>query len=107
VGNAGWRVGAAIRTWRKTSGPAVSPAGTRPAETGPSGWRLPPHIRRAHWHRVRIATRNRMGNVTGNRSGEQGTDWHYEMRWYPPIPVNVSDQIPPGPTVRELEAKRA
>ncbi|MHB1592782.1 MAG: hypothetical protein ACYCO9_00410 [Streptosporangiaceae bacterium] len=98
VGNVGWRVGAALRTWRKANGPASSPAGP-----GSSGWRLPPHIRRAHWHRVRVATRDQAGNITGNCGGVQGTDWHYEMRWFPPTPVNVSGQTPLSPAVRELE----
>jgi hypothetical protein len=100
VGNVGWRVGAALRAWRKENGPGSPSAGT-----GPAGWRLPPHIRRAHWHRVRVATRDQAGNITGNRSGEQETDWHYEMRWFPPTPVNVSDQAPLAPSVREIEAR--
>jgi hypothetical protein len=97
IANVGWRVGAALRTWRKQAGPTSSPAGP-----GPSGWRLPPHIRRAHWHRVRVATRDEAGNITGSRSGEQGTDWHYEMRWFPPTPVGVSEQAPLAPAVRDL-----
>src|SRR6266702_2377379 len=73
IANVGWRVGAALRTWRKEARLTSSPD-----EPGPSGWRLPPHIRRAHWHRVRVATRDEAGNITGSRSGGQGTDWHYE-----------------------------
>lgn len=101
VGNVGWRVGAAIRTWRKNNGPGTGSATTPP---GPSGWRLPPHIRRAHWHRVRVATRDQSGAITGSRSGVQGTDWHYEMRWFPPAPVNVSADSPLAPAIREISA---
>jgi hypothetical protein len=95
VGNVGWRVGSAMRTWRR--GQPAAPTGRRL-----SGWRLPPHIRRAHWHRVRVATRAADGTVVGSRTGVQGVDWNYEMRWYPPTPVNVSDDVPPDPTVREV-----
>lgn len=66
------------------------------------GWRLPPHVRRAHWHRVRVANRDQTGAIVGNRTGAADVDWHYEMRWYPPAPVNVSNDEPP-PTVRGVE----
>jgi dTMP kinase len=46
IGDIGWRVGSALRTWRRET------ASSAPAEKpGVDGWRLPPHIRRAHWHR--------------------------------------------------------
>jgi hypothetical protein len=100
VGNLGWRTGASLRQWRK---PPQSQGGGEPVEEGPAGvggWRLPPHIRKAHWHRVRIAERDDDGQVIGSRSGLEGIDWHYEMRWYPPTPVNADDGI--APTVREI-----
>ncbi len=100
VGNVGWRVGAALRQARRP-GPAV---GLRdaddPGTPGLGGWRLPPHIRKAHWHRVRVAERNQLGEVIGNRSGVEGLDWHYEMRWYPPAAVNANPDA--APTVRDL-----
>lgn len=99
VGNVGWRVGAALRTWRNNPGNARE---TSQGPNGPSGWRLPPHIRRAHWHRVRVATRDKAGNIIGDRQGQQGIDWHYDMRWFPPTPVNVTEQSPVAPVVREL-----
>lgn len=65
----------------------------------PSGRRLPAHIRKAHWHRVRIAERDANGKVTGNLRGTQGIDWHYELRWYPPTSVNAEHGL--NPTVRD------
>jgi hypothetical protein len=93
--NVGWRIGAALRSWRTTSGSARAVDPRRV-----TGWRLPPHIRRAHWHRVRVATRGPDGSVVGSRTGEQGVDWAYEIRWYPPAPVNVDDAHPVDPVVR-------
>ena len=67
---------------------------------GIAEWRLPPHIRIAHWHRVRVAERDENGNVIGNRLGVEGIDWHYEPRWYPPTPVNADGGV--APAVRDL-----
>ncbi|WP_426562127.1 hypothetical protein ACPPVT_16520 [Angustibacter sp. McL0619] len=67
------------------------------------GWRLPPHIRKAHWHRVRVAVRDEAGVIVGDRAGQQGVDWFYELRWYPPTPVNVSPATTgPDPVVRKV-----
>jgi hypothetical protein len=88
VGHVGWRVGSALRTWRREHS---NGAGGQLGRAG-GGWRLPPHIRKAHWHRVRVAERNASGVVVGSRTGEQGVDWHYEVRWYPPTPVNADEQ---------------
>ncbi|MBY0291288.1 MAG: hypothetical protein K2X52_29735 [Mycobacteriaceae bacterium] len=93
IGNLGWRTGASLRQYRKQ-------AGERTGQAGITGWRLPPHIRIAHWHRVRVADRDENGNVIGNRLGVEGVDWHYELRWYPPTPVNVDSGI--APAVRDL-----
>lgn len=95
VGHVGWRVGGAIRSWRNAP-PAAAPV--RAGVAG--GWRLPPHIRKAHWTRVRIATRDEHGRVVGDRLGEQGADWSYELRWIPPTPVNAAAGVPP--TVRAV-----
>lgn len=99
IGNLGWRTGSALRQHRKP------PAGTHPSTlpagglTTPSGRRIPAHIRKAHWHRVRIAERDATGNVTGNLQGTHGVDWHYELRWYPPTLVNAEYGL--NPTVRD------
>lgn len=100
VANVGWRVGGALRKWRRA--PA---AGSETKEARAGGWRLPPHIRRAHWHRVRVATRDPSGHIVGNRYGEHGVDWDYQMRWFPPAPVNVNDEVKVPPTVRDLPAE--
>ncbi|HEY3505784.1 MAG TPA: hypothetical protein VGN37_23720 [Actinocatenispora sp.] len=98
VANLGWRVGSTLRTWRQH--PPANTAGS--AQDGASSERtLPPHIRRAHWHRVRIATRDNQGRIVGTTSGTHGVDWAYQMRWYPPTLVNT-DQAPP-PTVRGVD----
>jgi hypothetical protein len=91
--NLGWRVGAALRAATSTATDAT------PAT---SGRRLPPHLRAAHWHRVRVATRDDAGVIVGSTGGRQGEDWHYELRWYPPAAVNVTDGAGPAPVVRDL-----
>ena len=57
-------------------------------------------FRIAHWHRGRVADRDDNGNVIGNRLGVEGIDWHYELRWYPPTPVNADGGV--APAVRDL-----
>jgi hypothetical protein len=95
IGNLGWRTGAALRYARK------EPSGLAPLQTpGLGGWRLPPHIRKAHWHRVRVVERDQEGRAVGSRKGAEGVDWHYELRWYPPTPVNAGAGV--SPTVRNL-----
>jgi hypothetical protein len=91
IGHLGWRVGSAFR---QISG---SPARSGIAE---AGWLMPPHIRRAHYKRVRVATRDASGLITGNRSGVEGVDWVYETRWIPPTPVNAENGV--GPVLRVL-----
>ncbi|CAN3131773.1 Rv3651-like N-terminal domain-containing protein [Mycobacterium sp. smrl_JER01] len=93
IGNLGWRTGASLRQYRRQ-------AGERTGDVGIAGWRLPPHIRIAHWHRVRVAERDENGSVLGNRLGVEGVDWHYELRWYPPTPVNADGGV--APAVRDL-----
>lgn len=96
IGHLGWRTGAALRAWRRDAGEKGVTA-----RTGDSTWRLPPHICRAHWHRVRVAERDESGAIVGNRLGLEGVDWHYEVRWYPPTPVNAEEGA--DPVVRDLE----
>ena len=47
-----------------------------------------------------VAERDENGNVIGNRLGVEGIDWHYELRWYPPTPVNADGGV--APAVRDL-----
>lgn len=91
IGHLGWRVGSAFR---QISG--------SPSSSGISdgGWRMPPHIRRAHYKRVRVATRDAAGQIIGTRSGIEGADWTYETRWIPPTPVNAENGV--GPVVRDI-----
>ncbi|ACL42264.1 hypothetical protein Achl_4313 (plasmid) [Pseudarthrobacter chlorophenolicus A6] len=91
IGHLGWRVGSAFR---QISG--------SPSSSGISdgGWRMPPHIRRAHYRRVRVAMRDAAGKITGTRSGIEGVDWAYETRWIPPTPVNAENGV--GPVVRDV-----
>jgi hypothetical protein len=98
----GWRVGAALRTARTTDPSEAEVVDDDELQPSLVGWRLPPHFRRAHWHRVRVATRDDEGKVVGDRLGRQDIDWHYELRWYPPTPVNIEA---PGalPAVRDIE----
>jgi hypothetical protein len=94
VAEVGWRVGAALRAERSVV--------DRGAGAGGGGWRLAPHIRAAHFHRVRVATRAADGTVTGSRAGVEGVDWRYELRWYPPTPVATDRSKGPVPVVRNV-----
>lgn len=61
------------------------------AETGQGGTHAGPraHIRRAHWH----------GYWIGPREGER----RFDLRWMPPIPVNVNDVADLPATVRPMK----
>lgn len=98
VTNLGWRVGAALRSFRDEGSPGSG--------EGPRGWRVSPHVRAAHWTRVRVATRDASGKIVGDRLGTQGEDWSYELRWIPPVFVNVGVEGP-QPVVRDVEAEAA
>ena len=67
-----------------------------------SAERKPGHMRSAHFHRVRVATRDSQGRIVGSPQGKAGIDLHYELRRYPPIPVNVRPDGP-QPVVRDLQ----
>lgn len=92
IGNLGWRIGATLRQQSRS----LASQGESEGTVGLGGWRLPPHIRKAHWHRVRIVERDEAGHPTGRRDGAEGVDWHYELRWYPPTPVNASSGVAPA-----------
>lgn len=92
----GFRVGRAVRDYTR------EPSRSGPGRTFlPTGRKLPPHIRSAHWHRFRVATRDAEGKIIGSRSGEKDVDWHYDLKWIPPTPVNVGDEGP-QPVVRDI-----
>lgn len=103
IGNLGWRTGAAPRQHRVPPPAGDTNETDSEADTSGvaslSGRRLPAHIRKAHWHRVRIVERDTNGKVIGTLHGAQGIDWHYELRWYPPTSVNADHG--PNPTVRD------
>jgi len=74
----GVRIGAALRAayQREQTG----------LEGAPLGLTVRPHVRRAHWHTI----------LSGARKREDGspipaTEQRRELRWMPPIPVNVTD----------------
>lgn len=95
IGQLGWRVGAAVRRFRQDANGGVK-------EPGGIGWRLPPHIRKAHWTRVRVATRDESGAIVGDRLGVQHVDWHYEARWLPPTLINAGPSGKVAPAVRAV-----
>lgn len=55
------------------------------------------HLRRGHFRRVRVVTRDAAGNLVGSRTGVKDIDWHYQGRWIPPTVVN-----PHGPEQEQL-----
>lgn len=76
VWDVGVRIGAALRRAYQ-----AEQAGTGGDREGPR-----PHVRRAHWHTI----------VSGARKRPDGTeipaaDRRRDLRWMPPIPVNVDD----------------
>ncbi|GAP34654.1 hypothetical protein ISF6_5362 [Piscinibacter sakaiensis] len=69
------------------------------AETGSGTHAGPrPHVRRAHWHTI----------LSGPRQREDGSviptaERRADLRWMPPIPVNVQDLDQLPATVRRVE----
>ena len=45
---------------------------------------MPPHARRGHWRRSRVATRDAEGRIVGDVHGAHGTDWRYVGHFIPP-----------------------
>lgn len=74
--NLAWRIGAAIR--RASQAVSAAAASTDSTRNGHS---VRPHMRRAHWHSYR----------TGKRA--EAATWKYIVRWLPPIPVNMPDDV--------------
>ena len=67
VVSAGFRVGAALR---------ATPQAAGPHSDDPTGRRVAPHLRRAHWHSYWCGS-----DARGDR--------RLELRWVPPVPVNA------------------
>lgn len=78
VWETGFRLGAALRDAMRAASP--------PSGSGPRG-----HIRRAHWHSY----------WKGSKSNDD--ERQLEIRWLPPIPVNL--EIPDHATVRNVRHK--
>ncbi len=56
------------------------------------------HLRRGHFRRVRVVTRDDEGNMVGSRTGTKDVDWQYQGRWIPPTVVN-----PQGPEIETID----
>lgn len=78
VWETGFRIGEALRRATST------------ATTG-SGGAVRPHIRRAHWHTYWVGPKS---DPTQRRA---------ELRWLPPIPVNLDSETDVNPTVRHVK----
>ena len=65
-------------------GQRSEPAGSQEAHR-----QMPPHARRGHWRRSRVATRDAAGRLVGNVHGTHGTDWHYVGHWIPPTYIHA------------------
>lgn len=83
VWDVGQRIGAALRGY----GPAQGQA-----EAVPTGHRMAPHIRRAHWH----------GYWTGPRNQPHAR--RMIVKWIPPVAVNVGGYDALPATVRSVES---
>lgn len=65
-------------------------------ESEPTGRRVRPHVRRAHWHTFLSGPRLRDGEPIPS------TERRRELRWVPPIPVNVDDIDSMPATIRPV-----
>jgi len=72
---------------RPRNQPAPTPR--EPAD-GDTGKKASPkaHLRRTHWRRSRVATRDTAGDIVGDVHGTQGADWHYVRHLIPAGVVN-------------------
>lgn len=68
---------------------ASRPPGGRPdGRSAGSGRPMPPHARRGHWRRSRVATKDAEGRIVGDVHGTHGTDWRYVGHWIPPTYIH-------------------
>jgi hypothetical protein len=81
----GVRFGAAFRRDKAAYAAAAAEYHTR------TGRAMPPHVRKAHWHRF----------LVGSRKAEQRS---WVVKWIPPILVNAADEELPV-VVRPVEAE--
>lgn len=85
----GWRTGAAIRAARDQEY-------RRPGDGTHASPR--PHIRRAHWHSFWTGPKAKIGIA---RDQER----KLQLKWLPPIPVNVEEDAPVIPTIHGVAGK--
>lgn len=83
VWDVGTRMGTALRAAYQ-----AEQTGQHGAHTGPR-----PHVRRAHWH----------GFWSGPRSPERASERRYDLRWLPPIPVNLERVEDLPAVIREVQ----
>lgn len=87
----GVRMGAALRR---------AQASSATADQGHSGQAMTsprPHIRRAHWHGFWSGPRTAPGGEV-----ESAAPRRFDLRWLPPIPVNVADANELAPVIRPV-----
>ena len=82
----GYRMGAALRNARAQEGDGQDPG---------SGRRVIPHIRRAHWHTI----------LSGPRKDLPPESRHRELRWMPPVAVNLGADAQLIATVRPITGR--
>jgi hypothetical protein len=80
------RLGAALRRAQET---ASKDSDNGELDSGRTHASPRPHIRRAHWHTF----------LAGPRDGER----ERRSKWLPPIPVNVTDETPLIPAIRDIQ----
>lgn len=83
----GVRLGAALRRAYQTE-----QTGTAGTHSGPR-----PHIRRAHWHTILSGPRLRKGQPVPSAQRQA------ELRWMPPIAVNLEDAVELTATIRKVQ----
>lgn len=84
----GTRIGAALRTayQREQLGGTAAPTGRH----------VRPHVRRAHWHTILLGPRLRDGELVPAEKRQR------DLRWMPPIAVNVDDLDALPATIRPV-----
>lgn len=89
----GVRMGAALRAayQREQMGDAAAPTGRQ----------VRPHVRRAHWHTFLSGPRLRDGESI------PPTERRRDLRWVPPIPVNIDDVSKLPTVIRRVECAAA
>lgn len=86
----GVRIGAALRAayQREETG----------GDAAPDGRNVRPHVRRAHWHGFRSGPRKR-----ADGSDISAEERRFDIRWMPPIPVNIQEIDTLPATIRTIK----